>query len=196
MVRWSYSGVRPLYDDGASKAQEATRDYVLKLDAAQNEAPLLSVYGGKITTFRKLAEAVMEKLRPHYPAMGKPWTAKAALPGGDFPIGEVEARIADLQKRYSFLTPRNVRRIFRAYGTRAERMFDGARFAQDMGRGFGLLTEREVNYLRREEWAHTAEDILWRRSKLGLHLATEEQAQLADYLEPKPQRNARKTAKA
>lgn len=196
MVRWSYSGVRPLYDDGASKAQEATRDYVLKLDAAVAEAPLLSVYGGKITTFRKLAEAVMEKLKPHYPGMGKPWTATAALPGGDFPIGEVELRIAELQKRYSFLTPRNIRRIFRAYGTRAERMFDGARFAQDMGRSFGFLTEREVDYLRREEWAHTAEDILWRRSKLGLHLSAEEQTQLADYLEPKPLRSARKTAKA
>ena len=189
-VRWSYSGIRPLYDDGASKAQEATRDYVLRLEAGENRAPLLSVFGGKITTFRKLAEAVMEKMAPFFPQMGGPWTAAAALPGGDFPFGEVEVRIADMQRRYSFLSPRNVRRIFRAYGTEAEKMFGGARFAQDMGQSFGLLSEREVVYLKTEEWALTAEDILWRRSKLGLHLSAEEQAALQQHMNPKPARKA------
>jgi glycerol-3-phosphate dehydrogenase len=190
-VRWSYSGIRPLYDDGASKAQEATRDYVLRLEAGENQAPLLSVFGGKITTFRKLAEAVMEKMAPYFPQAGRPWTASAALPGGDFPHDEVDARIAEMQRRYSFLSPRNVRRIFRAYGTDAEKMFGGARFAQDMGRNFGLLSEREVDYLKTEEWAQTAEDILWRRSKLGLHLSAEEQAALQQHMNPKPARQAR-----
>ena len=102
-VRWTYSGIRPLYDDGASKAQEATRDYVLKLDAPEGQAPLLSVFGGKITTFRKLAEAVLEKIVPFFPKAGKPWTAGAALPGGDFPFDEVEARIADTATEILFL---------------------------------------------------------------------------------------------
>jgi glycerol-3-phosphate dehydrogenase len=183
MVRWSYSGIRPLYNDGASKAQEATRDYVLKLDG-DGEAPLLSVFGGKITTFRKLAEAALEKLQPFFPAMGKPWTAAAHLPGGDFGHGEVDQRIADLQRRYSFMPPRNIRRLFRAYGTLAGEVIGDARFAPDMGKSFGLLSEREVDYLRRNEWAATADDILWRRSKLGLHLTASERQALEDWFEP------------
>ncbi len=181
-MRWSYSGVRPLYDDGASKAQEATRDYVLKLDARPGEAPLLSIFGGKITTYRKLAETALEKIQPFFPAMGRPWTAGEALPGGDFPHDAVEARIADLAQRYSFLAPRTVRRLFRAYGTEAETLMAGARFAQDMGQTFGTLSEREVDWLKTREWARTAEDILWRRSKLGLHLAAEEQQALRHHL--------------
>ena len=180
-VRWSYSGIRPLYDDGASKAQEATRDYVLKLDHPEGGAPLLSVFGGKITTFRKLAESAMEKIQPFFPQAGKPWTASAALPGGDFAFSEVEARIVELTRKYSFLTPRHVRRMFRAYGTDAENIFDGARFAADMGRSFGLITEREVEWLKANEWVRSAEDILWRRSKLGLHLSPDEQEALRRY---------------
>jgi glycerol-3-phosphate dehydrogenase len=182
MVRWTYSGIRPLYDDGASKAQEATREYVLKLDAPEGSAPLLSVFGGKITTFRKLSEAVLEKLAPFIPGFKPQWTAAAPLPGGDFPYAEVESRIADFQRRYSFLNPRNARRIFRAYGTRAERIFEGARFAADLGDSFGPLSEREVEYLVSEEWAETPEDVLWRRSKLGLHLSDAEQSALASYM--------------
>jgi glycerol-3-phosphate dehydrogenase len=185
MVRWSYAGIRPLYDDGASKAQEATREYVLKLEAPEKQPPLLSVFGGKITTFRKLAEAVMEKVAPFFPGLKPRWTAAAALPGGDFPYAEVEQRIGDFQRRFSFLMPRNARRIFRAYGTRAERIFEGVRFAPDLGESFGLLSAREVDYLVKDEWAHTADDILWRRSKLGLHLSTAEQSALAAYMEEK-----------
>ena len=181
-VRWTYSGIRPLYDDGASKAQEATRDYVLKLDAAG--APLLSVFGGKITTCRKLAESVMEKIAPYFPAAGKPWTAGAPLPGGDFLHSEVEARVADLQRKYSFLKPSAVRRLFRAYGTNIDRLLENARFASDTGKSFGPLSEREINYLRAEEWALTADDILWRRSKLGLHLSAAEQADLRAFMKP------------
>jgi len=185
-VRWAYSGIRPLYDDGASKAQEATRDYVLKLDHPEGGAPLLSVFGGKITTFRKLAESAMEKIAPFFPAMGKPWTSTASMPGGDFPYTEVEARIAELSRKYSFLRPGNVRRMFRAYGTDAEQIFDGARFAADMGKSFGPLTEREVDWLKTREWARSADDILWRRSKLGLHMSKDEQDLLRQHMAAVP----------
>ncbi len=194
-LRWSYAGIRPLYDDGASKAQEATRDYVLKLDAPAGKAPLLSVFGGKITTFRKLAEAVLEKIVPFFPNAGKPWTAGAALPGGNFPFDEVETRIAELQRKYSFFAPQNVRRIFRAYGTNAEKMFDNARFAKDMGKSFGPLSEREINYLMAEEWVREADDILWRRSKLGLHLSAEEQQALREHMKPATKQKSTKRAK-
>jgi glycerol-3-phosphate dehydrogenase len=196
MVRWSYSGIRPLYDDGASKAQEATREYVLKLEAPEGSAPLISVFGGKITTFRKLAEAVLEKIAPFFPGLEPQWTATASLPGGDFAYADVESRISDFQKRYSFLSPRNARRIFRAYGTRAERIFEGARFAADLGENFGLLSEREVDYLVKEEWAETPEDILWRRSKLGLHLSVAEQSALTAYMGQKAGGKTRKKASA
>ena len=194
-VRWSYSGIRPLYDDGASKAQEATRDYVLKLDTADGHAPLLSVFGGKITTYRKLSEAVLEKIVPFFPGARKPWTAGTALPGGDFPFDEVETCIAELQRKYSFFSPQNVRRIFRAYGTRAEKMFDNARFAKDMGKSFGPLSEREINYLIAEEFVRQPDDILWRRSKLGLHLSAEEQAALREHMKPAVKQKSAKRAK-
>ena len=194
-LRWSYAGIRPLYDDGASKAQEATRDYVLKLDAPAGKAPLLSVFGGKITTFRKLAESVLEKIAPFFANAGKPWTAGVALPGGDFPFDEVEMRISELQRKYSFFAPQNVRRIFRAYGTNAEKMFDNARFAKDMGKSFGPLSEREINYLMAQEWVREADDILWRRSKLGLHLSAEEQQALREHMKPAVKQKSTKRAK-
>jgi glycerol-3-phosphate dehydrogenase len=183
-VRWSYSGIRPLYDDGATKAQEATRDYVLKLDQPEAGAPLLSVFGGKITTFRRLAESAMEKIAPFFPQMGKPWTVSASLPGGDFAFAEVEQRIAELSGRYSFLTLENARRMFRAYGTDAEKILDGARFVQDLGPTIGPLSAREVEWLKTREWARNADDILWRRSKLGLHMTKEEQDALRQYFVP------------
>ena len=193
-IRWTYSGIRPLYDDGAGKAQEATRDYVLKLDAPDGEAPLLSIFGGKITTFRKLAETALAQIVPLFPSAGKPWTAAASLPGGDFSFADVETLIAGLQRKYSFMTPRNVRRIFRAYGTEAESIFGGARFAQDMGKSFGLLTEREIMHLVEKEWARTADDILWRRSKLGLHLSSGEQEALRQHMAPEIKTKSRKRA--
>lgn len=194
-VRWAYSGIRPLYDDGASKAQEATRDYVLKVDKPDDGAPVLSVFGGKITTARKLAEAVMDKIKPFFPAMTGSWTAKSALPGGNFPHNEVEIRIATLQKTYSFLKPAIIRRLFRAYGTEAEKILGGARFASDLGQNFGPISEREVNWLRENEWAVTADDILWRRSKLGLHMKSGDQQALRNFMEPKSKPKAKKTAK-
>ena len=184
-VRWSYSGIRPLYDDGASAAQEATRNYVLKLDASEGAAPLLSVFGGKITTYRTLAEAVMEKLQSSFPKAGKSWTASAPLPGGDFAHDQVASLIGELQRKYSFLNARNVARLFRAYGMEADRVLEGARFAADLGQSFGPLSEREIDYLKTREWAMTADDIMWRRSKLGLHLGAAEQAALRAYMEPR-----------
>jgi glycerol-3-phosphate dehydrogenase len=182
-IRWSYSGVRPLFDDGASKAQEATRDYVLKLDHAHNLTPLVCVFGGKITTARKLAEAVMDALKPFAPDMKGSWTRDAPLPGGDFPVDRVGAFIDRLQKSYPFLAPGEAGRMFHAYGTDVELILNGARSRTDLGKHFGPLTEREVNYLREREWAETADDILWRRSKLGLHISHDDALALGMYLE-------------
>jgi glycerol-3-phosphate dehydrogenase len=194
MVRWSYSGIRPLYDDGASKAQEATRDYVLKLDSADGRAPLLSVFGGKITTFRKLAEAALEKLGPFFPAMQSPWTASAKLPGGEFPYEDTEHRIAEIQARHPWLAPGNARRLFRAYGTRTARILSGVRTADDLGRMFGPLSEREIEYLIAEEFVREADDILWRRSKLGLHMSDDEQKALRQFMSGAPADSSRQAA--
>lgn len=181
-IVWTYSGVRPLYDDGASQAQETTRDYVLNLDAPEQQAPLLSVFGGKITTYRRLAEEVLERLSRHLPA-GKPWTSTAALPGGDFHHDGVSALIERLRNGYPFLEEAHARRLVRAYGTRADLILRGTRRMEDLGRRFGAdLTEAEISYLIENEWAQTADDILWRRSKLGLHLNTEERAALDHFM--------------
>jgi glycerol-3-phosphate dehydrogenase len=178
-VVWSYAGVRPLYDDGASKAQEATRDYVLELDAPQGGAPLLSVFGGKITTFRRLAEAALAKLSPHI-AMGAPWTATASLPGGDFPHDGAAALAARLRAEKPWLAERTAERLVRFHGTRARALMADATgpeppLAAD-------LTAREAAWMVAQEWARTADDILFRRSKLGLRTTPAEQAALADFL--------------
>ena len=179
---WAYSGIRPLYDDGASKAQEATRDYVLKLDHPEGGAPMLSVFGGKITTFRKLAESAMEKIQPFFPGLRGPWTADAALPGGDFPYAQVEERIAALARKHPYIAADNIRRLFRAYGTDAETILADVRSAGDLGQCFGPLSEREIDWLKAREWAKSADDILWRRSKLGLHMSQPEQEALRAYM--------------
>jgi glycerol-3-phosphate dehydrogenase len=186
MIRWSYAGVRPLYDDGASSAQSATRDYVLKLEGANDAPQLLSVFGGKITTSRKLAEAAVNKLSPLFPQMKKAWTASAKLPGG-MEYSAVADYMAKQQKAFSFLKPQNVARLFRAYGTRMEDILGDARFASDLGQWFGPLCEREVEFLIREEFAMTADDILWRRSKLGLHLKPADIAALEKYMASRTQ---------
>ena len=168
-VVWAYSGVRPLYDDGASSATAATRDYVLHLDDAG--APLLSVFGGKITTYRRLAESALAKLAPFFPSAGKAWTARVPLPGGDFPVDGVAALVAGLQARYPFLTPYWAGRLVRAYGTEAAEILGDARDPAGLGRDFGAtLTEAEVRWLVAHEFARSADDILWRRSKLGLRI--------------------------
>jgi len=168
-VVWSFCGVRPLYDDGVSEAKAATRDYVLELDA--KGAPLLSIIGGKLTTYRRLAEAVLSKLAPFLPEARPAWTADAPLPGGDFPVDGRAALASELRREHPFLTPQHAERLVAAYGTRARRIVGGARSLADLGEAFGAtLTEAEVRYLMAEEWATTAEDVLWRRSKLGLFI--------------------------
>ena len=166
-IVWSYAGVRALVDQPGAEARKLSRDYLLELDAG-NGAPLLSVYGGKITTYRKLAEAVLSRLAP-FTNMQRPWTANAPLPGGD--TGDVDAFATECQREYPFLRERDVRRLVSAYGTRVNRVLGGARSAADLGRDFGAgLTQAELGYLVSSEWAYTAEDVLWRRSKFGLHL--------------------------
>ncbi|MGR3469331.1 MAG: glycerol-3-phosphate dehydrogenase [Shimia sp.] len=180
-IVWTYSGVRPLYDDGASSASAATRDYVFTLD--QGGAPLLNVFGGKITTYRKLAEHALKKLGEAMPGLGDPWTAGVALPGGDFPVAEAEAKMQALGRDYPFLGERWARRLIRAYGTEAWEVLGAAQDADDLGEAFGAtLTAREVDWLVSREYATTAEDILWRRSKLGLRLSDSQVAALDDYL--------------
>ncbi len=174
-VVWSYAGVRPLLDDGASDPSAVTRDYVLDLDAPPGQPPALSIFGGKITTFRRLAEQAIEGLRPFFPQMGSAWTASAKLPGGAFEEGDFPAFVASVGKRWPFLAEGTALRLARAYGTRVERILGSARRPADLGRDFGSgLTEAELDYLARSEWARTADDALWRRSKLGLHLSRAE----------------------
>ena len=169
-VVWTYSGVRPLYDDGSANASAVTRDYVFDLDASGGP-PVLSIFGGKITTFRKLAEHALDELKAYFPAMGPSWTETATLPGGDMPNADFDAFLADLKRRRSFLPEALARRLARAYGTRVDELLGGARSMADLGEDFGGgVTAAEVDYLAAREWARTAEDILWRRSKLGLHV--------------------------
>ena len=174
----SYSGVRPLYDDGAESASEVTRDYVLRLGT--KDAPqILSAFGGKITTYRRLSEHALEQLAPFLPAMRRPWTADAPLPGGDLPGGDFAAFLTDVRARWPFLDAVTATRMARAYGTRIDRVLGDARAIEDLGQG---LSTREIDYLVDVEWARTAEDILWRRTKLGLHGGDALQAAVTAYL--------------
>jgi len=172
-VVWAYAGVRSLYDDGAGKSQDVRsqdlgREYVLSLDERAGEAPLLTVYGGKITTYRRLAEDVMAKLAHFFPRT-RPWTAHSALPGGDFVYDGMETLVARTQRTWPFLSAEHARRLASAYGTRVDDVLKTVKEPADFGQRFGAdLTAVEVHYLMDKEWARTADDVLWRRSKLGL----------------------------
>jgi glycerol-3-phosphate dehydrogenase len=182
-IVWTYAGVRPLFDDGASKAQEATRDYVLKLEDSEREAPLLNVFGGKLTTYRRLAEHALEKIADAIGAKGKPWTAGSHLPGGNFAAQGASAQADALQGRYAFLSRGHAERLVRCYGTRAFDMLGHAASLSDLGRHFGgTLYEAEVRFLIGHEWAHTAQDILWRRTKQGLHIGPDGVTALEEFL--------------
>jgi glycerol-3-phosphate dehydrogenase len=168
-IVWSYSGVRPLFDDHKQSASAVTRDYVFDIDAAEGAPPLLSIFGGKITTYRKLAEHALAKLQPLLGSAGRPWTAGAALPGGDIHGANFAAFLTAAATRYPWLPPALRHRYARAYGTRIERLLGSAQALSDLGEDFGEgLYGAELAYLHDEEWARSAEDVLWRRSKLGL----------------------------
>ena len=194
-VKWSYAGIRPLYDDGATQAQQATREYVLKLEGSAGESPMLSVFGGKITTSRKLAEAVLEKLAPFIPQAKQPWTRAAFLPGG-LAYSKSDSYLADMKKRFTFLKPQIVERLYRAYGNRMELILKDARFASDLGKFIGPLSESELQYLIENEWVTSADDVLWRRSKLGLHMKPDEITELQSYFSAKAKPKLKKKVKA
>ena len=171
---WSFAGVRALVDDGAARPEDITRDYELLLDTPYREAPLLTIYGGKITTYRRLAEAAMQRIGHFFQLRGS-WTASAPLPGGDFAPQDFYGEVAKTIARWPFLSEPHARRLVRAYGTRVERILGRARRIEDLGpRLTGDLTQAELSYLVEQEWAETAEDVLWRRSKLGLTATADE----------------------
>ncbi|WP_417451071.1 glycerol-3-phosphate dehydrogenase [Kordiimonas sp.] len=186
-VAWSFSGVRPLYDDGEKSASKLTRDYVLDLEADHHSPPFLSIYGGKVTTYRRLAEDVLEKLAPYIPHGHQTWTEGAILPGGDLKYEDFETFYSAMQNRFPWLASKILRRLCLAYGTNIDQVIGNAAHADDMGIHFGAdLYEREVSYLMSHEWARGAEDILWRRSKLGLDLSPAEQIELETWMKAHP----------
>ena len=179
-----FSGVRPLYDDAVENPSAVTRDYAFDLDAPDGAAPMLSVFGGKITTFRKLAEHAMEKLAPFFPGLGSGWTARARLPGGDeIDAADFRAFLSRLRAEHSWLPAALAHRLARRYGSRAERLLGGARSVCDLGRDFGAgLHEAEVAYLMANEWARTAEDVMERRTKTGLRVDTSAYERLGEWM--------------
>lgn len=180
-VKWSYAGVRPLSDDEAENASKVTRDYRLELTETTSDAPpLLSVFGGKITTYRRLAESALSKLQPHLNSSDREWTDKATLPGGDVPRADFASFAAGVQKRWPFLPASLVHRLAHAYGTRVEKILGKARAMLDLGEHYGAgLTQAEIDYLVAYEWARSGDDVLWRRTKLGLHLNERERRRVA-----------------
>jgi glycerol-3-phosphate dehydrogenase len=181
-VVWRFAGVRPLYDDNASaNASTLTRDYRFELSVEAGAPALLTVLGGKLTTYRRLAEAALAKLAPHLPAMGAPWTATATLPGGDLGDGGMTGFFARLCGRRSGLNPDYLRQLARRYGSQTDEMLGDARTIADLGAQLGAgLTEREVLYLKDREWARTPDDVLWRRTKYALHMREDERRGAAD----------------
>lgn len=181
-VVWTYSGVRPLYDDGASSATAATRDYTLKVEA-EGGAPILNIFGGKITTYRRLAQSALAKIRPYFTDMSEDWTAEVPLPGGDFAVDGVDELVSELRGRFGFLDERWARRLVRHYGTEAKLIMGDARSVADLGVDFGAsLTEAEISWLMDKEFARRAEDVVWRRNKQGLRMTTAQIAALDDWM--------------
>ncbi|NKB53529.1 MAG: glycerol-3-phosphate dehydrogenase [Rhizobiaceae bacterium] len=195
-IVWTYSGVRPLYNDGASAAQEATRDYVFKQDRGGDGgdgdgdgddggsgAPLINIFGGKITTYRVLAEKMMDEIEDLIGRKGRPWTAKAALPGGDFPARGFDNLLNEASARYPFMKSADLDRLCHAYGTRMAMVLGNAESIEQLGEDFGGgLFEVEVRYLMLNEWANSADDIIWRRSKLGLVMSDDQIAHLDQWI--------------
>ena len=182
-VLHSFSGVRPLLEDDADNPSAVTRDYVFDVDEADGKLPMLSVFGGKITTYRELAERGLAKIAPFFPQMTGDWTAKAPLPGGDMQNADFESFEADFHASHAFLPPALARHYARLYGTRADRLIGSATSLADLGHHFGgLLYAREIDHLVTAEWAETGEDILDRRTKHGLELSEAEKRAVGHYL--------------
>ncbi|MGE0423810.1 MAG: glycerol-3-phosphate dehydrogenase [Reyranellaceae bacterium] len=189
-VVWSYSGVRPLFDDGSDNPSAVTRDYVLEVEDESGKAPLLSVFGGKITTYRRLAEHALEDLRRYYPGMGDPWTHREPLPDGEMPYADFELFMTGLEKTYPQMPPVLLHRLARRHGAGCADVLGEARTPADLGRHFGGdLYEREVDHLMREEWAREPEDVLWRRTKEGLHMSAGQREAFAEWMRAR-RRNA------
>jgi len=185
-VVWAFAGVRSLHDDGSKKPEEVTRDYTLALDERFREAPLLTIYGGKITTARRLAEAALSRIA-HFFQLRPAWTEQSHLPGGDFGPDEFEQQITRARNRWGFLDEVQAQRLVAAYGTRLERVLGDVKEMTDLGPQFaGGLTAAEVGYMMRQEWAQTAEDILWRRSKAGLLAKAENIETLTQFMRKNP----------
>jgi glycerol-3-phosphate dehydrogenase len=181
-IVWTYSGVRPLYDDGSNSATAATRDYTLVRETTQG-APALHIFGGKITTYRRLAESAMEKIKADFPDLSGDWTAGVPMPGGDFPVDGVTTLLAKLMAAYPFLADRWALRLIRAYGTEAWAVLGEAKTQADLGQHFGAdLSEAEVRWLMEREYARRADDVVWRRSKLGLRMTADEIKALDDWM--------------
>jgi glycerol-3-phosphate dehydrogenase len=181
-VVWAFAGVRALYDDGSRKAQDVSRDYVLALDEPHREAPLLTVYGGKITTYRRLAEQAVDRVA-HIVKAGPAWTKASHLPGGDFRYDAIEELVANTRKSRPFLSETHALRLLRAYGTRVERVLGPAASLDELGPCIGAdLTAAEVRYLVEREWAQSEDDVLWRRTKLGLRFSPDQRARLANMI--------------
>lgn len=180
-VVWAFAGVRSLYDDGAGRPEDVTRDYHLELEERFREAPLLTIYGGKITTYRRLAEAALAKLS-HFFQGRAPWTGDAPLPGGDFLWDGFETRVAQTLRTWPFLGEAEARRLVNAFGTRVDRILGNARRREDLGVSFGAISASEARYFVRHEFARTADDVLWRRTKLGLTTGPQDRAALEDFV--------------
>ncbi len=190
-IVWSYAGVRPLSDDQAESASVVTRDYVFDLEGGQGSfAPVLSIFGGKLTTYRKLAAHAMEKIGKFFPSMGEGWTRSSPLPGGNFEFDEIDELIESYMAAYPWLAEKTLRRMVRSYGTLIPTILGNAQSLADMGRDFGAgLYQKEVDYLRANEFAKSHEDILWRRSKLGLHMTDNQIAAFAKAFDEFPDKD-------
>ncbi len=182
-IVWSYSGVRPLCDDESDSPQAITRDYTLEIEHLNHKAPILSVFGGKLTTYRKLAESALKKLAPYFDNMGQPWTATAPLPGGDFSCSREQLAHA-VSEKYPWLQAAVSQRYVNQFGNNVWKLLDGINSEQEMGRAFaGGVYQREIDYLLHCELAQTGEDVLWRRTKLALYLTQEQQDQISEYID-------------
>lgn len=183
-IVWRYSGVRPLYNDAEENVSAVTRDYVFDIDQPEGKAPLLSIFGGKITTYRRLAEHAMEKLSALLGDRGNPWTASSVLPGGNIDDADFERFLNGLRTEYPWIPAAVMRRLARAYGTRVRKLIGSANILSGLGKDFGGgVYEAELRYLAENEWARTGEDVLWRRSKLGLHVTDETAKAISDWFQ-------------